>query len=183
MQYSALKQIDKRNVNRLELAWSYPVPGSSTRFGSHPLIVEGMMYVRGSGNSFAASLFEAYFQEDTPVLRKLIAWMLELVHPAAVRSILLENAPLNVEITCNSRGRDTFVHLLNYGGDKRMGGAPRVDAFASVHGIRVGVECASRARQVLLVPENKPIAFEWRNRRAWFSEQPLTVASVYWIRA
>ena len=31
MQYSALKQIDKWNVSRLELAWFYPVPGTSGR--------------------------------------------------------------------------------------------------------------------------------------------------------
>jgi glucose dehydrogenase len=29
MQYSSLKQIDKKNVARLELAWTYPVRGST----------------------------------------------------------------------------------------------------------------------------------------------------------
>ena len=37
MQYSALKQINKTNVKRLELAWSYPVPGTSGRFGFNPV--------------------------------------------------------------------------------------------------------------------------------------------------
>jgi glucose dehydrogenase len=43
MQYSALKQINKTNVKRLELTWSYPVPGTSGRFGFTPLIVDGAM--------------------------------------------------------------------------------------------------------------------------------------------
>src|SRR5580658_8016725 len=47
MQYSALKQIDKANVSHLELAWSYLLPGTTGRFGFNPLIVDGVMYVRG----------------------------------------------------------------------------------------------------------------------------------------
>ena len=43
MQYSALKQINKTNVNKLELAWSYLVPGASNRFGFNPGIVDGVM--------------------------------------------------------------------------------------------------------------------------------------------
>jgi quinoprotein glucose dehydrogenase len=54
MQYSALKQVNKSNVNRLELAWSYPVPGTSGRFGFNPVVVDGTMYVLGKGNAIAA---------------------------------------------------------------------------------------------------------------------------------
>ncbi len=48
MQYSALSQIDKANVNHLELAWFYPVPGTARRFGFNPVIVDGLMYVMGT---------------------------------------------------------------------------------------------------------------------------------------
>ena len=44
-QYSALKQISKNNVSQLELAWSYPVPGPSGRFGFNPIVVDNVMYV------------------------------------------------------------------------------------------------------------------------------------------
>jgi quinoprotein glucose dehydrogenase len=54
MQYSALKQIDKTNVNRLELAWFHPVPGPSGRFGFNPLVVDGVMYVLGKDNAIVA---------------------------------------------------------------------------------------------------------------------------------
>jgi quinoprotein glucose dehydrogenase len=54
MQYSSLKRIDKTNVNRLELAWSYLVPGSSGRFGFNPVIVDDVMYVLGKDNAIIA---------------------------------------------------------------------------------------------------------------------------------
>ena len=54
MQYSALKQIDKSNIQRLELAWSYQVPGTSSRFGASPLIAGGIIYLRGANNSLVA---------------------------------------------------------------------------------------------------------------------------------
>jgi quinoprotein glucose dehydrogenase len=54
MQYSSLTQIDKTNVARLELAWFYPVPDRKGNFGFNPLIVDGMMYVLGAGNSIVA---------------------------------------------------------------------------------------------------------------------------------
>ena len=47
MQYSALKQINKTNVNQLELAWFYQVPGPTNRFGFNPVIVDGVMFVMG----------------------------------------------------------------------------------------------------------------------------------------
>ncbi len=54
MQYSALKQINKSNVSRLELAWSYLVPGSGGRFGFNPVIVDGVMYVLGGDRAIVA---------------------------------------------------------------------------------------------------------------------------------
>src|SRR6266516_1862929 len=54
MQYSALKQINTRNVGRLELAWSYLVPDRRGNFGFNPLIVDGVMYVLGQNNAIVA---------------------------------------------------------------------------------------------------------------------------------
>src|SRR5580698_5260896 len=53
-QYSALKQIDKTNVSRLEQAWFYPVADKKTNFGFNPLIVDGVMYVIGTGHTIVA---------------------------------------------------------------------------------------------------------------------------------
>jgi quinoprotein glucose dehydrogenase len=52
MQYSALRQITKANVARLELAWFYPAPGPSAAF--NPLIVDGAMYVLGPQRAIVA---------------------------------------------------------------------------------------------------------------------------------
>jgi quinoprotein glucose dehydrogenase len=53
-QYSALNQIDRSNVNRRTLAWTFPVPGSSGRFGFNPVVVDGSMYVLGPNNAIVA---------------------------------------------------------------------------------------------------------------------------------
>ncbi|MGH9722783.1 MAG: hypothetical protein ACRD8O_21450 [Bryobacteraceae bacterium] len=52
MQYSALKQITKGNVNLLELAWFHSSPGTPNAF--NPIIVDGVMYVLEGDRSIAA---------------------------------------------------------------------------------------------------------------------------------
>ena len=47
MQYSALAQINKANVNQLQRAWFYPVPGEPDQLVFNPLIVDNVMYVAG----------------------------------------------------------------------------------------------------------------------------------------
>jgi quinoprotein glucose dehydrogenase len=54
MQYSALRQIDKRNVGRLKLAWTHKVPTARSRFGFNPIVVDRMMYVLGDQNAIMA---------------------------------------------------------------------------------------------------------------------------------
>ena len=54
MQYSALKQINKTNVSKLELAWTYLTPGRG-RSPFSPLIADGVMYVMGDGPSGASA--------------------------------------------------------------------------------------------------------------------------------
>jgi len=54
MQYSALTQIDKKNVGRLEQAWFFPVPDRKGNFGFNPIVVDGVMYVLGPANAIVA---------------------------------------------------------------------------------------------------------------------------------
>jgi quinoprotein glucose dehydrogenase len=54
MQYSALEQINKTNVSKLELAWTHPVPGERVNFPFNPLVVDGFMYVIDEGPSIVA---------------------------------------------------------------------------------------------------------------------------------
>jgi quinoprotein glucose dehydrogenase len=51
-QYSALKQIDRRNVGKLDLAWFYPTPGPGAAF--NPLVVDGILYALGPGRAIVA---------------------------------------------------------------------------------------------------------------------------------
>lgn len=52
-QYSALDQINKDNVAKLAVAWTFPAgDGAPPRF--NPLVVNGVMYVMASGNALVA---------------------------------------------------------------------------------------------------------------------------------
>ena len=51
--YSRLAQINKDNVQDLEVAWSYELAvGTSV---SNPLIIDGIMYIVGSGAAIVVS--------------------------------------------------------------------------------------------------------------------------------
>jgi quinoprotein glucose dehydrogenase len=54
MQYSALTRMDRSNVSRLELVWSYLAPGPGGRFAFSPLIVDDLMYVVGKDGAIVA---------------------------------------------------------------------------------------------------------------------------------
>jgi quinoprotein glucose dehydrogenase len=52
-QYSSLKQINKSNVNRLQVAWSYST-GERGNYSFDPIVIDGVMYVLAKNNSFVA---------------------------------------------------------------------------------------------------------------------------------
>lgn len=52
-QYSDLRQINKSNVGRLQVAWSYPT-GDKNNYSFNPVIVDGVMYVQAKNNSIVA---------------------------------------------------------------------------------------------------------------------------------
>jgi quinoprotein glucose dehydrogenase len=51
-QYSALSQINRSNVNKLQTAWSYPAGDGKYLFD--PIVVDGVMYVLAKNNSIVA---------------------------------------------------------------------------------------------------------------------------------
>jgi quinoprotein glucose dehydrogenase len=50
-QYSALDQINKGNVAKLDVAWTFPVTGTNI---FNPVVIDGVMYVPAGGNALAA---------------------------------------------------------------------------------------------------------------------------------
>ncbi len=52
-QYSALTQINRSNVNQLQVAWTYPT-GDTNRYSFNPIVVDGLMYVLAKNNSLVA---------------------------------------------------------------------------------------------------------------------------------
>ena len=52
-QYSALRQINRSNVDRLQVAWVYPT-GDGQKYSFNPIVVDDLMYVLGRHNSIVA---------------------------------------------------------------------------------------------------------------------------------
>jgi quinoprotein glucose dehydrogenase len=52
-QYSALKQIDRTNVAKLQVAWTYPT-GDAQKYSFNPLMADGVLYVLARRNSIVA---------------------------------------------------------------------------------------------------------------------------------
>ena len=87
---------------------------------------------------------------------------------------MLENAPLNVEVAYTFRGRDRFVHLVNYGGDKRIGGpqqymgSARSMGFGFVCGAPPSrSECCSRRRISRLLSTGVTGGLRFRHNRSF----------------
>lgn len=53
-QYSALNQINRSNVTELKQVWFYPSGNNGFRYGSNPIVIDGVAYVIGVDNSVAA---------------------------------------------------------------------------------------------------------------------------------
>jgi hypothetical protein len=136
---------------------------------------------KGTAIYCAVPLFGAYHQDGTPILRRVASWMYGEAHPPAARSIVLDGAPLAVEAVYNARGRDRFVHLINFTGDRRLGGPQRLQDFSRVEGIHVRARTESRPKRVSAVPEKAPIAFDWNNGWVSFRARPLVIHSAYSI--
>jgi len=138
-------------------------------------------YGRGKAVYCAPALFSAYYEQGTPVMRKFALWMLGLIYPPASRTIVLENTPITVEVFYNERGRERFVHLVNYSGDKREIKIPMMQDFTVVHDIRVKVRLDSRPRMITAFPGDGPIPFTYQNGWAVFTAKPLRIHDVYHV--
>ncbi len=52
-QYSALKQVNRSNVGKLQVTWTYPT-GDSQKYAFNPIMVDGVLYVLAKRNSIVA---------------------------------------------------------------------------------------------------------------------------------
>jgi len=79
-QYSALAQINRANVGRLQMAWSYPT-GDGNKYLFNPIVVDKTMYVLAHNNSIVAL--------DAATGEQL--W----IHPPAPKTTLITNRGIN----------------------------------------------------------------------------------------
>jgi len=96
-QFSALKQINKSNVNQLQVAWTYPT-GDKNSYSFNPLIVDGAMYVLAKNNALVAL--------DAATGREL--W----VHPNDTRAVTARG--INYWESKNRTDRRIFYCANNY---------------------------------------------------------------------
>ena len=52
-QYSALSEINRSNVSKLQVAWTYPT-GDNNKYSFNPLVADGLLYVLGKNDSIIA---------------------------------------------------------------------------------------------------------------------------------
>jgi len=139
-------------------------------------------YGKGKVLYCAADLFGGYYEKATPNMRKLADWMMEQVYPADSRLIVLENAPVNVEMFYNHKnGKEHFVHLINYAGDKRDTGTPQVQDFNLVQDIRIKMRLDNRPSVVTLIPDGKKVDFTYSGGWLIFKAMPLKICDIYRI--
>ncbi len=138
-------------------------------------------YGKGKVVYCATDLFGGYYDKDTPNMRKLAAWMLDRVYPASARRIVMENAPVTVELFYNERKGERFVHLVNYSGDKRELGTPQPQGFSAVHGMRVRVKLDKKPSALTLIPDGKAVNFTFSDGWMTFEALPLRIHDVYRI--
>ena len=138
-------------------------------------------YGKGKAIYCAADLFGSFFENATPNLRKIAAWMLDAVYPAESALATLENAPTSVELFFNERGQERFVHLVGWSGDKRDIGTPQVQNFPAINDIRVRVRAEKRPKEITLLPDGGKVDFTWANGVAVFTARPLRIHDVYRI--
>ena len=138
-------------------------------------------YGNGKAVYCASELFSGYYTKNTPVLRKLALWMLNLAYPVDSRTLVTENTPINVEVFYNQRGNERFIHLVNYSGDKSERGVPHAQDFPAIHGMRVKVRFNNRPAGITTVPGGEKVAFTFKDGWATFNAEPLAIHDMYRI--
>ena len=131
MQYSALAQINRGNVKRLEPAWFYPVPGEAVRLPFDPLVIDEVMYVAGAKNAVvaldAATGKELWTSTEQATERGLTYWTnadrsdrrLIVTNNSGIREINTRSGEL-----IRTFGRNGFVDMRT-GTDRRLAGPPK----------------------------------------------------------
>lgn len=164
-----------------------PYEGTATGYPPPAVETEGSgisinSYGKGIAVYCSSRIFDAYYKEDIPLLRKLALWMFDQAYPADKRKITVNPAPINVEVFLNALGGDLLVHLINYSADKREGHVPQVQDFWPVSGIKVQVQSSQKPDRVSLVPENREVQFTFQDGFVSFEAEPLLIHSVYRIQ-
>jgi quinoprotein glucose dehydrogenase len=98
-QYSSLAQVNRSNVGRLQVAWSYPT-GDGSKYLFNPIVVDRTMYVLAHNNSIVAL--------DATTGKEL--W----VHPANLKTTLITNRGINYWESADRSDRRLLFEADNF---------------------------------------------------------------------
>jgi quinoprotein glucose dehydrogenase len=88
--YSRLKQINRSNVSRLEVAWTYRSGDGKGGIEANPVIVDGVLYTPTPGRSIVAidgatgKEIWRFAPEGRPAFRSMVYWRGDARHPARI---------------------------------------------------------------------------------------------------
>jgi hypothetical protein len=137
---------------------------------------------KGRAVCCAVDLGAALFTEGTPMLRRLILWLLGMVHPESERHLIVTGVPVGVEVFHSRSPGQHLVHLVNYGCDKRETGTPQTQGFPSLQGIGISLALERPPAEVRAVPGGEAINAEYRDGRVRFSVTLSGLHAVYRIQ-
>ncbi len=98
-QYSSLTQINRNNVGKLQIAWTYPT-GDGNKYLFNPIVVDRTMYVLARNNSIVAL--------DATTGKEL--W----THPAAPKTTLITNRGINYWESADRSDRRLLFSANNF---------------------------------------------------------------------
>lgn len=121
---------------------------------------------------------EQHFKRETYVGRDFIsALVLQLFQPQVKVS-----GSKAINVVLNQKQKSTFVNLINMTGNHANKAIHSSDEIPPLYNLRVAVKTPQRPRQIVLQPENKPIAFAYKNGESVFIISKLAIHSIVEIK-
>jgi len=121
---------------------------------------------------------EQHFKRETYVGRDFIsALVLQLFQPQVKVS-----GSKAINVVLNQKQKSTFVNLINMTGNHANKAIHSSDEIPPLYNLRVAVKTSQRPRQIVLQPENKSIAFAYKNGESVFIISKLAIHSIVEIK-
>lgn len=137
---------------------------------------------RWGKGAIAAILFDAgsaYQQYKTFVIRDLVGETAGKLFPAPF--VKVEGSKL-VHVAVTRKNRNTYINLINTGGEHTSQNAIGYDQVAALTGLQVSVKWPVKPRGIILQPDGKPLKFNYKEGMAVVTIPPIELYSILEIK-